>query len=343
MKVTLKHYLCFLPLAMLFFSCTNNNNASEKTKSGKSFATYELVKDWPTLPEGFQLGQVTGVDVDTSQNLVLIHRAGRVWGIFDEKFPDTPISANTILVLDSKTGKPLANWGANIFIMPHGLTVDHENHIWVTDVGLQQVLKFTKDGRLLMTFGEKRMSGNDSAHFNYPTDVAVAKDGSFYVSDGYGNSRVIKFSREGKYLFEWGRKGNGEGEFDTPHAIDLDSYGNVYVADRENNRIQKFDPNGNFLKQWKNDVAIQLYSLSVDTKNDHVFAIDYLYVNDTVSKGSDIIVLDSTIEFMHRFGRTGSYNGSVCRYHDITIDPEGNLYVGDILGNRIQKFRVSTH
>ena len=163
-----------------------------------------------------------------------------------------------------------------------------------------------------------------------------------YVSDGYRNSRVIKFSREGKYLFQWGKKGSGEGEFNTPHGIDLDSHGNVYIADRENNRIQKFDSKGNFLSQWKNDVAIQLYSLSVDTKNGDVFAIDYLTVNDTLIKGSDIIVFDSTVKLLTRFGRTGSYNGPVCRYHDITIDNEGSIYLGDILGNRVQKFKTKS-
>jgi hypothetical protein len=191
-----------------------------------------------------------------------------------------------------------------------------------------------------MKLGEARIAGNDSSHFNYPTDVAVATDGSFYVSDGYRNSRVIKFSKEGKYLFEWGKKGNGEGEFNTPHAIDLDSHGNVYVADRDNNRIQKFDSKGNFLTQWKNDVAIQLYSLSVDTRNDNVFAVDYSTVNDTLIKGSDIMVFDSTVKLLTRFGRTGLYNGPICRYHDITIDNEKNIYLGDILGNRIQKFKV---
>lgn len=342
MRCNFVSFFFFILTSIFLFDCTNNSSEGKKERE-KSFTKYELVENWPNLPTGYHLGQVTGVDVDTSQNIVLIHRAGRRWKILNEVFPDTPISANTILELDRKSGKPLNSWGAGLFIMPHGLTVDKENNVWITDVGLQQILKFSHDGKLLMKLGEARIAGNDSLHFNYPTDVAVATDGSFYVSDGYRNSRVIKFSKEGKYLFEWGKKGNGEGEFNTPHGIDLDSHGNVYVADRENNRIQKFDSKGNFLKQWKNDVAIQLYSLSVDPKNDNVFAVDYLTVNDTLIKGSDIIVLDSTVKFINRFGRAGLYNGPLCRYHDLTIDNEGSIYVGDILGNRIQKFRITSH
>ncbi|MEJ7675024.1 MAG: hypothetical protein WKF59_20565 [Chitinophagaceae bacterium] len=134
-------------------------------------------------------------------------------------------------------------------------------------------------------------------------------------------------------------KGDKPGEFNTPHGIDLDSYGNVYVADRENNRIQKFNNKGKFLKEWKNSVAIQLYSLTIDKKNNDLFAIDYLSVNDTLIKGSDIMQFDSTIKLLTRFGRAGFYDGPISRYHDIAVDNEANIYVGDILNNTIQKFK----
>src|SRR5215218_979655 len=279
MSFNFKIFFSYIVSSVFLFDCTNNSSDGKKG-SETGFSKYELVKDWPNLPTDYNLGPVTGVDVDTSQNILLIHRAWRRWKILNEVFPDTPISANIILELDRKSGKPLNSWGAGLFIMPHGLTVDKENNVWITDVGLQQIFKFSHDGKLLLKLGEAKIPGNDSLHFNYPTDVAVANDGSLYVSDGYRNSRVVKFSKEGKYLFEWGKKGSGESEFNTPHGIDLDSYGNVYVADRENNRIQVFDSKGNFIKQWKNNVAIQLYSLTVNTTNDNVFAIDYLTVND---------------------------------------------------------------
>ena len=331
----------FLILALpLLLACSDSKNKQKEQKQDSP--GYELVKDWPQIPGEYILGQVTGVDVDTSQNIVLIHRAWRRWKNLNDIFPDTPISAKTILVLDGKTGRILNDWGANLFIMPHGLAVDKENNVWITDVGLQQVFKFSLDGNLLMKLGEARIPGNDSSHFNYPTDVTVAPDGSFYVSDGYRNSRIVKFSKEGKYLFQWGTKGKAEGEFDTPHAIDLDSHGNVYVADRENNRIQKFDPSGKFLQQWNNNVAKQLFSLSVHMRNNDVYAVDHLKI-DTSIKGTDVIVFDSTFKILKRFGRTDSSSVEVCWYHDITVDNEGNIYVGDILGDRIQKFRIRTH
>jgi sugar lactone lactonase YvrE len=330
----IKVYL-FIFFAILLIGCNaTGNNKTKSTSNG--LPNYELVKDWPQLPNGYILSQVTGVGIDTSQNIFLIHRTGRQW---TEPFPDSFISSNTILMLDRQSGKIMNSWGANLFIMPHGLTVDKDNNVWVTDVALHQIFKISYDGKLIMKLGEAKIPGNDSTHFSLPTDVAVAGDGSFYVSDGYGNSRVVKFSKEGKYLFEWGIKGAKPGEFNTPHGIDLDSYGNVFVADRENNRIQKFDARGKFLKEWKNNRAIQLYSLTVDKKSNDVFAIDYLTVNDSLIKGSDIMQFDSTLNVLTRFGRAGLYNGPICRYHDIAVDNDGNIYVGDILGNRIQKFK----
>ena len=227
--------------------------------------------------------------------------------------------------------------------MPHGLTVDKDNNVWVTDVGLHQIFKFSHEGKLLMKLGEAKIPGNDSLHFNRPTDVAVAADGSFYVSDGYRNSRVVKFSASGKYIFEWGRKGNKPGEFNIPHAIDLDAKGNVYVADRQNNRIQEFDANGKFLKEWKNKSFANLYSVTIDKRNQHLFAVDYLIIMDTIIKGSNIIEFDPAGNLIGQFGRSGSYKGPLCRYHDICMDKEGNIYVGDILGNRVQKFRLISY
>ncbi|HLO80220.1 MAG TPA: peptidyl-alpha-hydroxyglycine alpha-amidating lyase family protein [Chitinophagaceae bacterium] len=316
--------------ALLLFSCklaTKQNNTQ--------LAEYQLVPNWPALPAGYPLSQVTGVGIDKAQNVFLFHRTGRKW---TEPFPDSMISVNTILMMDRQTGKMLNSWGANQFVMPHGLTVDKDDNVWVTDVALHQVFKFTHEGQLLMTLGQARQAGTDSLHFNLPTDVAVASDGSLYVSDGYGNSRVVKFSPSGKYLFAWGTKGDQPGQFKTPHGIDLDAAGNVYVADRENNRIQKFDADGKFINSWKNDLAEQLYSLTVDKSHNQVFAADYLTQLKLKPLGSDIIHLDTSLHFFSRFGRSGQYEGPISRYHDIAIDNEGNIYAGDILNNTIQKF-----
>jgi len=330
--------LTTLFLVLIIWSSCFERRSGISQEGKQDSAEYELVEGWPNIQGDHVLGQVTGIDVDRGQNILLIHRGPRRWRSMDEMFPDTPISVNTILEVDGNTGNVINSWGANIFIMPHGLTVDQENNVWTTDVGLHQVLKFSHEGQLLMKLGEARIPGNDSLHFNYPTDVAVADDGSFYVSDGYRNSRILKFSREGKYQFEWGKKGTQNGEFIIPHSIDLDSHGNVYVADRENSRMQIFDAQGNFVREWKNNGNIPVYALSVNKTNDQIFATDYLNVNDTLPKGSDINIFDASVRLMSRFGRSGSYSGPVCRYHDIAVDNDNNIYVSDILGNRIQKF-----
>ncbi len=328
--------VCIL-LATLFFGC-NTLNTKKSTANNNSY-TYELVEDWPQLPADFILGNPTGIGVDSLQNIFVFHRAGRLW---TDPMPDSVISAKTIVVLDKNTGKIIDSWGENIFIMPHGLTIDKENNIWLTDVGLHQVFKFSPNGKLLMTLGEARVSGKDSAHFNLPTDVAIAADGSFYVSDGYGNSRVVKFSPTGKYLFEWGSFGNQQGQFNVPHGIDLDADGNVYVADRENSRIQRFTPDGRFITQWDNLDSGYIYSVVLDKTKNNLIATDYLKINNTTIKGSDVLIIDLTNNITNRFGKSGLYSGPVCRYHDVTIDKEHNIYVGDILGNRIQKFKLIT-
>jgi peptidylamidoglycolate lyase len=222
--------------------------------------------------------------------------------------------------------------------MPHGLTVDKDNNIWVTDVGLHQIFKFSHNGQLLMTLGVAKVSGNDSLHFNMPTDVAIANDGSFYVSDGYGNSRIVKFSPKGKYLLEWGTYGNKQGEFDIPHAITLDNTGNVYVADRENNRIQVFDSKGEFLKDLKNNEQVaQIPSVTID-KSQNLFAIDYDFV-DTLINGSTIFQYDKADKVIYQFGGLGTNKRTASWYHDISVDKEGSIYVGDIHRMKIHKFK----
>ena len=145
----------------------------------------------------------------------------------------------------------------------HGLAVDSKDNVWVTDTGHHQVFKVSHNGELLMTVGTKGVPGLDGTHLNRPTDVVVAPTGEFYVSDGYGNSRVAKFSADGKFLFDWGSKGTEAGEFDLPHGIALDAKGRVYVADRTNNRIQVFKPDGTFLHQWQSEELGRPWGLTV--------------------------------------------------------------------------------
>lgn len=311
----------------------------KKGKGLNATISYEPVKNWPNLPAEIQLGNPAGIGLDTNQNIVVFHRADRKWPLLG-KMPDKAIPNKTILIIDRNNGKLINSWGANLFIMPHGLTVDKENNVWVTDVGLQQVFKFSINGKLLMKLGEAKKAGNDSLHFNKPTDIVIAKDGSFYVSDGYGNSRVIKFSATGKYLLEWGKKGNKEGEFDIPHGITLDENDNVYVADRENNRIQEFDPNGNFIRQFADRSFGAICSVAFDKRLSKLFAVDDCSFLKVKHRGSDVFIFDTTGKVQTRFGRSGSYTGKTSWYHDLTIDTDDNIYVCDILGNSIQKFRI---
>jgi peptidylamidoglycolate lyase len=313
------------------------NSKNKESQAGDQPSNYEQIKNWPQLPKSFPFSQVSAVGIDTSQNIFILQRTGREWL---DTLPDSLISSNTIFLLDKETGKVLSSWGANLFIMPHGLAVDEQNNVWVTDVALNQVFKFSHHGELLLTLGEAKIAGNDSTHFNRPTDVAIANDGSFYVSDGYRNSRIIKFSKEGKFLFAWGIRGTGRGEFNIPHGLSLDSHGNVLVADRENNRIQVFDMDGNFLAEWKNKQATLLMSLSVDQVG-HVFAVDYNYIEDSVM-GADIIQLDSGLNLITRFGRSDSSGDTSALFHDIAVDKKGNIYVANILGHKVQKFKPTS-
>jgi peptidylamidoglycolate lyase len=314
----------------------------EKGKGLDTTTKYELAKNWLHLPKDLKLGNPTGISIDTNQNIVVFHRAGREWEFFSS-MPDKPIQSKTILIINKESGKLIDSWGDRLFIMPHGLKVDNENNIWVTDIGLHQIFKFSYDGNLLLKLGEARVAGNDSLHFDKPTDIAITKDGSFYVSDGYGNSRIIKFSAAGKFLFEWGKKGSKESDFNIPHGISLDDFDNVYVADRENNRIQIFDSTGKFIKQFAENSFGTICAVAFDKSKSKLFAVDDFTFLKVKHRGSDAFIFDTTGEVQTRFGRSGSYEGCTSWYHDLTIDKDENIYVGDILGNTVQKFKkVST-
>jgi peptidylamidoglycolate lyase len=297
---------------------------------------YELEEDWPEPSLKTNMGQPSGLGLDREGNLIVFHRADAI----DASNPNRLISKNTILKIDIESGKVLKEWGNGLFVWPHGLNVDKKGNIWVTDVGQHQVFKFDANGVMLMKLGIAGEPGSDAMHFDKPTDVAVAEDGSFYVSDGYGNSRVLKFSSTGEFLLQWGEKGTGPGQFNIPHSIDLDGDGNVIVADRENARIQKFDSKGNFLQEWKNVAGSNLYAVKVDPDKGNIFAVDYrVEAESNQILGSNIIQFDDGFHVVDQQGRSGSYNGPVCRYHDIEVDQAGNVYVVDLLENRIQKFK----
>lgn len=307
---------------------------SQLNMSSASAQQYDVVHGWPILPEGRILGEATGVGVDSQNHVFVFHRAGRVW---TDPLPVEPIEAATIAVFDGNTGEIIAEWGQNLFIMPHGLTVDDQDNIWLTDVGRHQVFKFTNEGVHLLTVGTDGVPGSDSSHFNLPTDIAVLPNGCFYVSDGYVNSRVVKFTSNGEFEFEWGTKGSGPGQFDLPHGITLDAEGRVYVADRSNQRVQIFDSLGTFITQWQSETLGRPYSVAIG-KDGKAYVVDG---GDQPEQPPDRsrafrLSLDGTIEAT--FGRFGNYDGQFRLGHDIAVGNDGAVYVVDAWGMRVQKF-----
>ena len=272
---------------------------------------YQLARGFPQLPSGQKLGAVSGVATDARGNVLVFHRG-------DAQRP--------VLVFD-KSGALLRSFGAGLFTSTHGLLVDPDGNVWTTDNANHTVVKFSPDGKVLLTLGEKDVPGDDERHFNKPTDVAFAPNGDIYVSDGYGNSRVVKFDKSGKFLLAWGKKGSAAGEFNLPHAVRLDSKANVYVADRENRRIQVFDPGGKFLRQFANGVSP--YGLFI-TPDDTVFVADG--VNHRVVK------MTAEGKVLAQWGTGGREPGNFLMPHGICVGDDGAVYVAEVTGARVQKF-----
>jgi hypothetical protein len=176
--------------------------------SSAALADYRVAPDFPQLPKGVRLAGVSGVAIDSKGDVFIFHR-----GVGD---------ADPILVFEP-SGKFLRSFGKGLFKSAHGLRIDAQDNLWTTDNADHIVIKMDHDGRVLMTLGERGVSGEDASHFNKPTDVAIADNGDFFVSDGYGNSRVVKFDKDGKFLLAWGKKGKAPGEFNLPHAVRIDS------------------------------------------------------------------------------------------------------------------------
>lgn len=295
---------------------------------------HKVVPNWPRLPQNHELGLCAGVGVDAQNRVFVFHRNGRKWS---NPFPKEPIALPTVSVIDGNSGKLLASWGEGRFIMPHGLTVDHEGNLWLTDVGLHQVFECTPEGRVLLTLGEAGVPGADQAHFNLPTDVAVLRDGSFYVSDGYKNTRVIKFNTDGRFEFEWGTKGSGEGEFHLPHGVAIDAAGRVIVCDRENERLQLFDARGGFIDAWKGAQLGKPYGIAT-APNGHIFLIDGGSPSVRPELRGKAVELDAAGKVIDTFGSFGTAPGQFQLGHDIALGPDGAAYVAEGTGARVQKF-----
>jgi peptidylamidoglycolate lyase len=288
------------------------------------------------MPAGEKLGWVvSGVAVGSRGEVYVLHRGDREWPDAGE-LDMTPIPQSTVLVFDGQTGALLRRWGANQFAMPHGITVDQRGHVWITDLAMQQVFELTADGRVLRTIGERGVAGADRGHFDRPTKVAVAPDGTFYVSDGYRNSRVAKFAADGRFVLAWGEKGTGPGQFDLPHGIALDRRGRVYVADRGNARVQIFDPSGHFLAEWKGPGYGRPFDVAIASDGSIVIA-DGGDIPARPPDRSSIVVVRPDGRIAERFAQFGLYDGQLYRAHALATAPGRAIFVGDASG-RVQKF-----
>ena len=211
---------------------------------------YRAVENWGTLPEGRPWGSTSAVDIGPDGSIWVAERCGANTCAGSSLAP--------ILHFDS-SGKLLKSFGQDLFVFPHGIFVDTRGNIWITDAQGKdgkghQVIKFSPEGKILLALGKAGVAGDGPDTFNQPSDVVVAPNGDIFVADGHGgnsNARIVKFSRDGKFIKSWGKKGSAPGEFDTPHALAMDSQGRIFVGDRANNRIQIFDQEGKFIAEWK--------------------------------------------------------------------------------------------
>jgi hypothetical protein len=259
---------------------------------------FHVVENWAPLA-GMEWGEVTGVAMGAKGQIYALRRG------------DPPI-----IELDP-SGKVLKSWGEHMFVWPHGLRVDRNGFLWITDGRAadgrgQQVFKLSPDGRVVLTLGTRGVSGDSPTTFNGPCDVAVAANGDIFVADGHVNARVVKFSKDGTFIKSWGKKGDGPGEFSVPHAIAIDSRGRLFVADRGNRRIQIFDQEGRLLDSWSQFGRPSGILIMPD---------DTMYVADPIDKKAVVFgsAKDGTVR--------GAIEGSLPE--SVAVGPDGALYAGE--------------
>lgn len=212
---------------------------------------YRTIENWAKLPAGRAWGQVISADVARDgKSIWVVERCG---GTSCAKSDLAPV-----LEFDS-SGNLVKSFGAGMIVRPHGLFIDKNDNVWVTDGDAEsgkgdQVFEFSPDGKVLLTLGKAGVAGDGPGTFNKPSDVLIAPNGDIFVADGHGpgsNARIVKFSPDGTFIKTWGKEGTGPGEFNNPHSLAMDSKGRLFVADRGNSRVQIFDQDGNFLEEWR--------------------------------------------------------------------------------------------
>jgi hypothetical protein len=290
---------------------------------------YDVVRSWPVHPKDLAWGAMAGIAIGPQDQVWTFNRGA------------VPVQAYTA------DGELIRSWGQGQFREPHQVRFDQSGNVYLVDSGLHVVRKYTPEGTLLLTLGTPGEPGDDTTHLNRPTDVAIAPVGDLFVTDGYGNNRVVHFNPAGQFVQAWGSLGTGPGQFSLPHSIALDSRGRLLVADRNNARVQVFDQTGRFLDEWR-DLLIPWHIVVTDRDEIYVcgsspmrwpkLPIPGLLVG-IPPKDQLIMVFapDGRVTRLWTFAR-GQGPGELDWVHGLAVDRSGNLYLGDIQGRRAQKF-----
>lgn len=281
---------------------------------------YRPIEGWGTLPDGWSFVEATSVAVDPNDDVWVFNRG-----------------AHPVIRFD-RDGKFRSAWGEGQIGRAHGITIGPDGTVWLTDDGNHTIRQFTPEGKLLLTLGDpdKPATLQSGKPFNRPTHVAICpKTGDVYVSDGYGNSRVHKYDPRGRHLFSWGEPGTNPGCFNIPHNIATDAAGLVYVADRENHRIQVFDGRGQYLAQWNN--LHRPCGLAFDARLGDLFFVGELPTQQAINAqvpnlGARVSILGIKGDLVARVGAAfpGEAPGEFVAPHGCAVDSRGDFYVAEV-------------
>lgn len=278
---------------------------------GSGDFVYEVEKDWWTLPEGWSFGWIPAIAIDSKDQVHVYSRSEHPMMVFD---------------ID---GNFLTCWGNEILKDAHGIYIDGDDNIYCVERETHCMRKFTNEGELLMTIGTPGQQGNKGEPFNLPTDLAFDAAGDMYITDGYGNARVHKYSADGELIKSWGEPGSGPGQFDLPHCVRVDKNDRLLVADRENNRIQFFDTDGNYLHEWTG--LHEPDTIYIDG--------EIVYIAELQQRVS-IWTLDGEKLTEWGGGKESEKPGEFLKCpHGLWLDSKGDLYVSEVQADaRLQKF-----